>query len=658
MMNKSSSIVVGIFLALSLGPNAPASNSPYEDVGAAAWKAIGPNGGNIIKLVANPKNQNEIFAATGDPQGQIFRSVNGGATWVGRSVLPEYIFDLALNPFNPNSLYVLAYQSLYVSQDKGSTWSTCFLGVGNSAGSIGGRLLVGLAGPNSIIVAGSSSPDASSPSKMAILKTTDGGVRWTATPLQADSDEGSLNAIAAAPSNPRILFAGGKAYKAGRSHHYVYRSRDGGATWINVFKPWNSSITGFSVHPTNPNRVVLTTTGGAFLSKNGGAAWEETNTYPLAAIARDRKNPETLYAGSGVACHKSTDGGRTWATSAIHPYGTGQSILAGGKVVLYGSDAGVFKSTDGGKVFKTSQNGLKASDITALTVSASSPSTIYAESSGAGTFKSTNGGAIWKKFPILIPCDALREIIVDPSDAKRILILMQGSGAGYIFRSKDGGISWQQLLYAEGLAGLTTASNSRNVLLAAGMVKDQGSAYIGAYISKNGGSTWTKHRACATPGGSAETIAVDPRNADIVYVGGQRDYQAAIYKSTNGGTIWEDVTGTLQGPIHDIEIDPHIANRVYGLTWDGIYRTDDGGGSWSQVSFDRRYRVIAFHPTVANKLYAGGEFGFSMSTDGGSTWGAMNPSLPVMFVRRLAFNRHTEVLYAGTAGGGVFEIQQ
>ncbi len=165
-------------------------------------------------------------------------------------------------------------------------------------------------------------------------------------------------------------------------------------------------------------------------------------------------------------------------------------------------------------------------------------------------------------------------------------------------------------------------------------------------------------RVCATPGSSASAVAVDPKNAKVAYLGGQKNYNAALYKTTNGGTSWKDVTKTIQSQVYEILIDPKVANRVFVVTSSGIYRTTNGGTTWSRVNDDWSRRALVFHPTKANTLYAGGSSGVIVSADGGTTWTELSAGLAVKYVKCLAFNRSTKVLYAGTAGGGVYKIQQ
>ncbi len=183
---------------------------------------------------------------------------------------------------------------------------------------------------------------------------------------------------------------------------------------------------------------------------------------------------------------------------------------------------------------------------------------------------------------------------------------------------------------------------------------------MGVFMSKDGGATWTSMRLSAVSGSSASAVVVDPRNANIVYVGGQRNSVAALFKSMNGGKTWENITRSVKEEVYDIGVDPKVANRVFVSTRSGIYRSVNGGTSWVRIlnisGFS--YRVLAFHPKMAGTIYAAGEAGVILSHDAGVTWEPLNTGLTAKYVKCLAFNQRTKVLYAGTAGGGVYKIQQ
>lgn len=202
-------------------------------------------------------------------------------------------------------------------------------------------------------------------------------------------------------------------------------------------------------------------------------------------------------------------------------------------------------------------------------------------------------------------------------------------------------------------------STNPKILYAIGESTDAAPSLI-VFISKNAGATWTSKRLCAVMAGQpSHAIAVNPRNAKEVIAGGYKPAGTAVlYKSKNGGNSWTDIARSIEGMVFDIKFDPRVANRIYVVASSGIYRTDDGGESWTTNNNNPGYHKIIFHPTKADMIYAGGENGIIVSVDGGVTWSELNSSSEVKDVLCLEFNRLTKVLYAGTGGGGVYKIQQ
>ena len=654
-MNKSAQAVLGVVLAFFLITPATVAGPPGERDGAAAWKAVGPNGGSVPSIIVNPSNPNEAYAATASDQGQVFRSTNGGSSWKRVGAFSEAISCLALVPGSPSTVYALGTTKIYKSRDEGKTWTEIPLGAkcyGNS-----GRILVSHANPNLILVAGyrvyRTTP--SWGSCLAVMRSTNGGRTWKTTSFEPNTEFAYMRALVQSPSDARILFFAGDNYRDGKYSYFIYKSVNGGLSWSKIAEP-RLNATGLAVHPANPNRVFYASGYGVFRSADGGITWEANSGYLYAlSLAIDPLNPETLHAGSGPGCYRSTDGGITWVGSSTSPAGTGRSLAVRGDRILYGSSAGIYRSTNGGVDYRAGQTGLKASYIDALAAAASSPSTMFAAATSAGLYRSANGGASWTKLPGFDLSDAIFKIVVDPSDAKKLCVLANG-GLQYVWRSADGGLTWNQVL-VENIIDLAMAPSNPRILFAAGQIADPAAA-MGVFMSQDGGATWTSKRVSATPGSAAWAVAVDPRSAKVVFLGGHRNGNAALFKSTNGGAAWKDVTNTIQGQVYKIACDPKVANRVFVAAGSGIYRTTNGGTSWSLIKNDYGRREIAFHPTKANTLYAGGDEGVVISSDAGTTWTELNSGLAVKHVRCLAFNRSTKVLYAGTAGGGAYKIQQ
>src|SRR3984893_9833518 len=223
--------------------------------------------------------------------------------------------------------------------------------------------------------------------------------------------------------------------------------------------------------------------------------------------------------------------------------------------------------------------------------------------------------------------------------------------------------------------------------------RDNNIVYIGAaeggvWKTVDGGATWkplTDQEASLANG----AIVLDPNNPNTIYVGtgeenfaGDSYYGAGILKSTNGGTTWTHLCGRFCGPVGQdgfygggarigaLAVSPAnnqvILAAVALLLKDGIYRSADGGKTWTQVVSGNPGTAVLFDPVNGNTAYAalgnsfpGGTESVFKSTDGGQTWSANNGSganvLPIANAGRIVLAMdpsHTATLYAGLANVG------
>ena len=175
-----------------------------------------------------------------------------------------------------------------------------------------------------------------------VWKSTDGGDMWE--PVFDDQPAQAIGALAVAPSNPSIVWAGtGEAWAIRDSDVMgdgIYKSTDAGKTWANAGLRETGRIGKILVHPTNPDIVFACALGratgpqeerGVFRTTDGGRTWQRTlfvdpNT-GCSGLAMDAKNPDVMLAGTwevvmhtwamfsggpGSGVHRSRDGGATW----------------------------------------------------------------------------------------------------------------------------------------------------------------------------------------------------------------------------------------------------------------------------------------------------------------------------------------------------------
>ena len=298
--------------------------------------------------------------------------------------------------------------------------------------------------------------------------------------------------------------------------------------------------------------------------------------------------------------------------------------VPGNRNILYvgAASSGLFKSTNGGITFDPVFEDGGTLSIGAIAVHPENPEVVYVGtgegavrnsiSIGDGIYKTTDGGETWSHLG-LTDTERFSRIVIDPGSPEIIFAAAMGHAWGPneergLFRSTDGGATWERVLYMNETTG-------------------------------------------------ASDVAVDPLDPDIVYAG-MYDYLrrpwhfrgggpgSGLFRSTDGGDSWTRLTDPAldnglpgAGLVGRVGVSVHAAdpNRVYALIEsqeDGqLWRSDDRGLTWQMVNADRRlnnrpfyYTQVRADPVDPDRVYtlAGS---FSVSTDGGRTFGGHGGSM-------------------------------
>ena len=238
---------------------------------------------------------------------------------------------------------------------------------------------------------------------------------------------------------------------------------------------------------------------------------------------------------------------------------------------------------------------------------------------------------------------------------------IQANGGGGLFKTTTGSTSWSTS--NTGLRGIQTRDividpTNPAVMYAAGSFNVSGVAK-----SLDGGATWSPTNLSQT---SAPSIVMAPNNSSVLYAG----LLNAIAKTTDGGNTWTVSTSGLTnvGFVYSLAIDPTNTSILYmGTTGGGVRKSTDGGASWNAMNngvTDTFINALVLDKTTPTTLYLGNSTGVSKSTDGGATWTNSSNGLPASsgrFVTALAFApTTTSTIYASTANfigtqGGVFK---
>jgi photosystem II stability/assembly factor-like uncharacterized protein len=235
-----------------------------------------------------------------------------------------------------------------------------------------------------------------------------------------------------------------------------------------------------------------------------------------------------------------------------------------------------------------------------------------------------------------------------------------------IFKSTDGGNNWTPVN-----AGLPSYFYVYSLAIDPGTPGNLYAATYshGVYKSTNGGASWAAINSglpLSTTAGYVLSLAIDPATPTTLYAG---TYDG-VYKSTDSGGNW---TAAGSGPpadtglslsyasVSSLAVDPCTPTTVYAGTDWGVYKSTNGGASWTYPALPlTQVSSLAIDPVTPTTLYAGATAtldysGVYMSTDGGASWTAVDSGLPAQLsVISIAIDLATATLYIGTDQGGVY----
>ncbi len=276
--------------------------------------------------------------------------------------------------------------------------------------------------------------------------------------------------------------------------------------------------------------------------------------------------------------------------------GTGEPNAGGGSHTYEGY--GVYKSTDAGKTWNNV--GLtSAGSIGRVKIDPKNPDTVYVAAMGhlfsynsqRGIFRTQNGGSTWQQVLYLTDSTGASDLCINASDSKILYAAMwertrrppyqsYGGHTSGIWRSSDGGDTWSELLNGlpkgnVGRIGIDISDSNPQVLYAT--YTDSSGFLNGIYKTINGGDNWSR---TAELGENASywwwfsEIDVDPINPNIAYVSG---FQA--YKTTNGGTSWANTFPSAHVDMHGTFVHPKDNGLALLCSDGGLYVSRTGGST-------------------------------------------------------------------------------
>jgi photosystem II stability/assembly factor-like uncharacterized protein len=262
-------------------------------------------------------------------------------------------------------------------------------------------------------------------------------------------------------------------------------------------------------------------------------------------------------------------------------------------------------------------------DVRSLSYDPHNPDRIFLGTSAGTLFLSTNGGASWSRFTHFGSGDdfVVDHVVIDPTDSSVMYVAtwsVNGQTAGGdVFRTSNGGKSWQALpgMHGKSIRALAMSVSNPKLLVAG--------ALDGIFRSTDRGSNWQQispeHHAEIK---NIESIAVDPRNPDVIYAGTWH----LPWKTENGGQTWQPIKKGMidDSDVFSIIVDRDSSSVVYVSACSGIYKSENAGELFHKVQgipfSARRTRVLHQDPTNPAVVYAGTTEGLWRTQDAGKNW--------------------------------------
>lgn len=552
-----------------------------------------PGSTGITSVTIDPSTPSTVYAGSSGDVGTIWKSVDRGSNWQQPNEYFTFtnVHTLTADPTNANSAYAGIWG--------GGSW-----------------------------------------------KTIDGGQSWAAL---ANDPTISAVAILVHPTDSNII------YIADRTAPRIYKTTNGGISWETWFDagPGYYRILSAELSPVDPDVVYASVflRGGPMLGDlfaiDSGVASNITGNLPRlpVAVTADPQNSTVLYAVTHMqGLYKTVNSGQTWsdltANGAALPLEVGFSDL-----VIDPTNSDTLYLLGGNDVDETLSH--RGAEPFAM-------NTVYKSTDGGNSWQNLNDGSFGNN------SGAVKGLSISPLDSS-VLFVATLKG---IFSSTDSGSSWRNenngLNYCH-MAGVASAADAGKIFCPT----LGGGVFVGTVTSADHTVSWD---AASTLKAEVHhvMVRVDPNNSDTVYASA---YPGGIFKSNDGGLKWQESNfGMASFKIDDPRRQGYYAfalaqsdpQTVYlGLYGVGLYKSTDGAATWMPKNGDARsmrgktITDLLINPADENNVIVATESGIYRTIDGGSSWSSLNNGLDTLDIRTLAWGDNGQI-YAGTRGYEVY----
>ncbi len=574
-----------------------------SDDAGDTWTNVGlPESNHIGRIVVDPTNPDRVFAAaTGELYGKnvergIYRTTNGGTNWEKVLFVTDSTaaIDVAMNVANTNIIYAAMWERTR------KPWQRDYGGVTST-----------------------------------IHRSMDGGTTWTelgvSNGLPAPNAQTGRIGIAVSESDPSTVYARFTTNEITNEFNGLYKSTDNGDNWT------------------------LVTSAGALSGIDANFGWYFGNV---------RVNPtnssEVYIVGFDIA--KSTNSGSSWNTlNGMHvDHHALDFSRTNSSFMLAGNDGGAYISNNGGNSWTHFEN-LPITQFYNIEVDYQHPERLYGGTQDNNTIRTLTGSA--NDWNSIIGGDGFH-VNVDPIDNNYVY---GESQYGNLRRSTNGGNSFQN--GTNGISGSDRVNWNTPVILSPFNPEMMFYGSNKLYTSSRAVS-WTAISPDLTDGlhpsgslafGTLTAIAASYNNLDVIYTGSD---DGNVNVTFDGGTTWTDVSAGLPDqyitsiamvPSDDMIAYVTVSGFKYLDYTPRVFKTTDGGQNWTDISSNLPnipVNDIITYP-AENILFVATDLNVWYSKDDGANWTILGNNLPFTVIMDLKFHEPTKTLYAGTFGRGM-----
>ena len=352
------------------------------------------------------------------------------------------------------------------------------------------------------------------------------------------------------------------------------------------------------------------------------------------------------------------------------------------------NNGGVWKTTDYGRTWNPIFDDQPTGSVGALAIAPSNPEIIYVGSgeglrrpdlsTGDGIYKSSDGGRSWQHLG-LRDGQQIAAIVVDPHDPNRVLVAVLGHPYGPnaergVFRSTDGGLTWQKVLYKDENTGAIDLAfdPSNSQIIYADMWASRrppwttGGGYngpgSGLYKSTDGGTTWrqlAKGLPTWAEGLGRVGLGIAPNDSSQIYALVDSPKLGGLYRSDDAGETWQRINSDdrLWGRGDDfacVRVDPKNKDTIY-IANISTYRSTDGGHNFTAIKGapgGDDYHTIWINPGNPQIIALAVDQGVTISVNGGQTWSSWYNQPTAQFYHVITDNQFPYWVYGGQQESG------